>query len=114
MRARRETKVQPSQRGRRKPKPKRAPGDRYHTDTYRRAIQRAVDLVNRDREKGGDDRRLAKWSPNRLRHSAATEIRKLFGLEAAQVTLGHASADVSQIYAERDITLAVEVMRKIG
>ena len=51
---------------------------------------------------------------NRLRHSAATEIRRQFELEAAQVTLGHATADVSQIYAERDLTLAVEIMRKIG
>jgi len=46
--------------------------------------------------------------------SAATEIRRQFGLEAAQVTLGHATADVSQIYAERDLSLAVEIMRKIG
>ena len=52
--------------------------------------------------------------PNQLRHSAATEIRKQFGLEAAQVTLGHSQADVTQIYAERDLTLAAEVMRKIG
>jgi len=51
---------------------------------------------------------------NRLRHSAATEIRRQFGLEAAQVTLGHATADVSQIYAERDLSLATEVMGKIG
>jgi integrase len=57
---------------------------------------------------------MASWSPNRLRHTAATEIRRRFGLEAAQVTLGHATADVSQIYAERDWSLAAEVMRKIG
>ena len=46
--------------------------------------------------------------------SAATTIRQQFGLEAAQVTLGHASADVSQIYAERDLSLAAHVMQKIG
>jgi site-specific recombinase XerC len=44
-----------------------------------------------------------RWAPNRLRHSAATEIRKNFGLEAAQVILGHSAADVTQIYAERDM-----------
>jgi len=43
-----------------------------------------------------------------------TAIRRQFGLEAAQVTLGHASADVSQIYAERDLSLAEKIMRKIG
>ena len=103
----------------RKRRPKRKPGNRYTTNTYRRAIQRAVESANRKRtkeaEKNGEKPDLLeKWGPNRLRHSAATEIRKHFGLEAAQVTLGHATADVSQIYAERDLTLAVEVMRKIG
>jgi integrase len=81
-----------------------------------------VELANRKRlkeaKKNGTPERdvelLPKWSPNRLRHTAATEIRKRFGLEAAQVALGHATADVSQIYAERDLTLAAEVMRKIG
>jgi integrase len=95
----------------RRRRPKKRPGNRYTTGSYRRAIHRAVDLANRERSGDG---LLPKWSPNRLRHSAATEIRRQFGLEAAQVALGHATADVSQIYAERDLSLAVEVMRKIG
>jgi len=32
------------------------------------------------------------------------------GLEATQVTLGHAKADVTQIYAERDLDKAASVM----
>ena len=44
----------------------------------------------------------------------ATEIRKQFGLEAAQAILGHANADVTQIYAERDLGLAERVMREVG
>ena len=32
----------------------------------------------------------------------------------AQVVLGHAKADVSQIYAERDLKLALQVMRELG
>jgi len=55
-----------------------------------------------------------KWSPNRLRHSAATFIRSRFGLEAAQVTLGHSNAKVTQIYAERDMEKATQVMREVG
>jgi integrase len=106
----------------RKRKPKRKAGEHYTTNTYRRAIHRAVDLENRKRREEAkqnghneaDVELVPKWSPNRLRHSAATEIRRRFGLEAAQVTLGHATADVSQIYAERDLSLAAEVMRKIG
>ena len=57
---------------------------------------------------------LPHWHPNQLRHSAATKVRKLFNLEAAQVVLGHAKADVTQVYAERDSALAVEVMKRIG
>jgi integrase len=95
----------------RRRKPKKQPGDRYTTGSYRRAIDRAVDMANRQRN--GDDP-LPRWSPNQLRHSAATEIRRQFGLEAAQVALGHAAADITQVYAERDLALAVEVMRKIG
>ena len=55
-----------------------------------------------------------RWSPNQLRHTAATEIRREFGLEGAQVALGHASADVTQIYAERDHELARQVAAKLG
>ena len=40
-----------------------------------------------------------RWSPNRLRHAAATEIRREVGLEEAQIILGHSRADVTQIYA---------------
>lgn len=54
------------------------------------------------------------WAPNRLRHSAATEIRKQFGLEAAQVVLGHSQANVTQIYAERDHELAAMVAKQVG
>ena len=51
------------------------------------------------------------WSPNRLRHSMATEVRRNYGLEAVQVVLGHATANVTQIYAERDLNLAARIMR---
>ena len=78
-------------------KPKRTAGQKYSRDSYRRAIHRAADKAN-----------VTRWSPNRLRHSAATEIRKRFGLEAAQVVLGHSAADVTQIYAERDMQKAAD------
>ncbi len=55
-----------------------------------------------------------RWAPNRLRHSAATAVRQEFGLEAAQAVLGHASADVTQVYAERDMEKAAAVMAKVG
>ncbi len=54
------------------------------------------------------------WHPNRLRHSFATQVRREHGLEAAQVLLGHSRADVTQVYAERDVKKAQDVARKIG
>lgn len=58
-----------------------------------------------------------RWSPNQLRHTAGTEIRSRFGLEAAQVVLGHAKADVTQVYAERDTEIGIPLtssMMKYG
>ena len=55
-----------------------------------------------------------RWSPNQLRHTRATEIRSKHGLEAAQVILGHAKADVTQTYAERDKQRAREIMAEDG
>ena len=44
----------------------------------------------------------------------ATRVRKDYGLEAAQVMLGHSQANVTQVYAERDMGLAAAVAAKIG
>jgi integrase len=49
---------------------------------------------------------VAPWHPNQIRHSFATRVRAALGLEAAQHALGHANADVTQLYAERDGELA--------
>lgn len=103
----------------RKRRPARPPQDCYTNDSYRRAIHRACDLAfpppeDLPQEQHAQWRSQHRWSPNRLRHTAATEIRRRFGLEAAQVTLGHSSADVTQIYAERDWALAERVIREVG
>jgi integrase len=106
----------------RKAKPTREAGERYSRDSYRRAIQRAIKAVNKKRLKEAKKNRIPErdvellrmWSPNRLRHSAGTEIRRRYGLEAAQVVLGHAQADITQVYAERDLELARRVIREVG
>jgi integrase len=49
-----------------------------------------------------------------LRHAAATEIRRQFGLEAAQHVLGHTTVDMTQIYAERNVETAARVALAIG
>ena len=119
MRQRRRTRVQPSQQHRRKTRPKRVPRAAYDANSYARAVKRAVRKANKARMEEAADMGIAPillphWHPNQLRHSKATEIRRQFGLEAAQVILGHAKADVTQTYAERDSALAVEVSRRIG
>jgi integrase len=102
-RARRQGKVRPSQRQRRKAKPKRAPGESYTGHAYLVAIRRACDRAG-----------VPRWHPNQLRHNYATEVRRQYGLEAAQVALGHSRADVTQVYAERDLTLAFKVASEVG
>ncbi|MDC0934831.1 hypothetical protein OAS39_01000 [Pirellulales bacterium] len=56
-----------------------------------------------------------RWSPNQLRHTAGTAIRKRFGLEAAQVSLPRprgcadpGNLDISALLAES--TQATKVM----
>lgn len=77
--------------------------DHYSSASYRRAIHRACDSIGIDR-----------WSPNRIRHTIATEIRRRFGLEAAQTVLGHSNAVVTEVYAERDMALAASVVKEVG
>jgi integrase len=109
-------------------RPRRKPGTMYKTSSYRRAINRACDRAFPHPTLGDDPntlqplesaqlrkwRRDHRWAPNQLRHTAATEIRRQFGLEAAQIVLGHAHADVTQVYAERNLKLGSEVAKAIG
>ncbi|NLS97952.1 MAG: site-specific integrase [Planctomycetaceae bacterium] len=93
--------------------PKRKPRERYHKNAYSNAVRRAIRRANVERRKAGLPP-LPRWTPNMLRHSAATEIRRQFDLEAAQSILGHASMNTSEIYAEKNLTLARQIAAKIG
>jgi integrase len=79
------------------------PGGRYTKDSYRVAIQRAC------RRAG-----VPVWTPHQLRHTRATEIRREFDLEAAQIILGHAKPETTLVYAEWDLSRARAVMARIG
>lgn len=77
--------ITPSQAARRpKNNPGRPPGNKYSVDSYRRCIERACLLAG-----------VPKWTPGRLRHNAATRLRKEFGLEAAQTVLGHTNVETT-------------------
>lgn len=111
----------------------RAPGMRYSVSSYRRAIEYACKrIVEAEIKKkfGSDEAKKLRnrteavlsqlgisfrtWSPNQLRHNAATEFRREFGLDVAQVLLGHARADVTQVYAEVNRVKAMSAIEKVG
>lgn len=103
MRENRKSPVQPSQIDRRKATPKKLPTDRYKPEAVGHAVALAAAKAQ-----------VQHWHPYQLLHSFATRVRKEHGLEAAQVILGHARADVTQVYAERNEELAASVAAKIG
>lgn len=103
----------------RRRKPRHQPGDKYCSTALNRAVRRACDKADKAAhdarpEVAADVRLVPRWFVYQLRHSVGTDLRKRYGLETAQVVLGHAKADVTQIYAERDLAKAAEVMREVG
>ena len=103
MRKRRRTKVQPSQRNRKKAKPQRLPGTWYTPEV----LGRAVALACRKNK-------IPHWHPNQLRHLAATLIRARHGIEAASTILGHSRLNTTEIYAERNLSLAERIAAEMG
>ena len=103
LRANRKTPVQPSQTNRTVAKPAKIAGDAYKASSFGKRVGDAAEAAG-----------LPRWSPNRIRHSFATRVRSEIGLHAAQVALGHQHADVTQVYAEKDLELVIEVAEKLG
>ena len=119
LRGRRKTPVQPSQRHRRKRKPKRQPHDHYDVASYRRAIARGCDQADREAKNTQNvppdgERLIPRWHPNQLRHTYATRIRKDHGLEVARVLLGHRSMAVTEVYAEIDRSRVADIVAQTG
>jgi len=121
----RKSRPTPSEKARRKTEPGAGHARRYSRTAYLNASDRAFPHPTIRKLRGkplAQDqvaellawRKAHRWHPNQLRHAAATAIRARYGLEAAQVVLGHSRADVTQVYAERDLAKARSVMREIG
>lgn len=101
--AHRKTPMTPSQANRRPKKNRKRPHrDHYDAASYRNAVWRACDKA-----------KCPRWSPNRLRHNRATELRR-HGLDVTKAILGHAKVETTQIYAEKDIAAAMELVSRIG
>jgi integrase len=138
----RQTPRTPSQCARRqKARRKRPPRDHYDETSYRNAIYRACDrasplpehLRSRRLDNGKREGRAAwwarltpeekaevrawrrqhRWHPNQLRHSRATELRP-YGLDVVKTILGHSKVETSQVYAEKDMLAAIELVSRIG
>lgn len=57
---------------------------------------------------------MPRWSPHQLRHSAATDLRREFGVETAQVTLGHKNVAITEVYAEKNLDAVARAIAKVG
>jgi integrase len=111
----RKTKIYPSElksrelRKQKAKKPSRRPKrSRFDVDSYRRAITYGLEKA---RKLGVN---IPHWHPHQLRHAFATEVRRKYGVEGAQVALGHVHADVTQVYAERNLALASRIASEVG
>jgi integrase len=115
----RKTPLTPSQgKCRRKRNRRRAPRDHYDTISYRNAIWRAcakADRVAHEQNPGiaADQPIIPRWSPNRLRHSRATELR-CHGVDMVATILGHNKVETSQVYSEKNIAAAMAIVSQVG
>jgi integrase len=100
--------------------PKKSPGDRYTTMTYYRAVIRGCDAANPPPPGLTDAAEIDKWVKehrfhlHQIRHTLATDLRKEYGIEGAQVVLGHRTLVAAQIYAEKNAEAAQRIMAAVG
>jgi integrase len=92
----------PSKRGGKR-KRTRQPRDTYDDESYCQAVERAC-------AKAG----VTKFTPNQLRHFAATRVTQEFDRETARQLLGHGSLSTTKIYVEERISEAINAMTAIG
>jgi integrase len=82
----------------------RRSGKAYTTSGYRVAIRRVCERIG-----------IEPWHPHQVRHSFATRIRKIGGIEMAKIALGHyVGAGVTEIYAEASREKLWAILMKIG
>ncbi len=81
----------------------RRPGKCCTVTSYGRAITNACEAAG-----------IPVWSPNRLRHNAATDLRKTHDIETVRTILGHATEFTTEVYAELDFEKARAVIGRVG
>lgn len=88
---------------RRKRRPRKIPGLMFTACSLGQAIRKAC-----------RKNKIPAWSPNQLRHAAATRIRTEVDLDASRVILGHSAASTTEIYAKEDQAKARRIMQAYG
>jgi integrase len=89
-----------------KPRPKkgkRRVGEFYTKDSFRKAVERACNAAG-----------VQRWHPHQVRHTKGTEVRERYGLDGAQVILGHARVSTTQVYARVNEQLGEKIAAEIG
>lgn len=94
-------------------RPRESSSERYHPQAVRRAMTRALERLNNEREEVGLPP-VPHWHPHQLRHSAATRLRRDAGFEVAKTVLGHAKVEMTELYAERDLEAARRIVAALG
>ncbi len=69
-------------------------------DSFRTSVQRALKRAG-----------LESFTPQQLRHTMGTEVRREYGLDAAQVLLGHSSARTTEGYAHVRLEEVIKSMQ---
>jgi len=83
--------------------PKKVTNPRYTTQSYYMHIASACEKA-----------KIQPWGPNRLRHNAATTLRRLYGIEVARIILGHTKVSMTELYAEIDLERAGKAIGEAG
>lgn len=79
-------------------------GQHYTSASYRRAVERGCKSAG-----------VPYWHPHQLRHNAATVIRREYGIEVAQLLLGHAvGSQITELYAEEHVGKLMKILEKVG
>jgi integrase len=95
----------------------RLPGERYTTQSYDRAVAKAIRRANRALLKSGPCRPedlIPDWRPNQLRKAAATLSDEEADRDTTAALLGHSTPDMASEYAARAFRRAAEFAARHG
>jgi len=81
----------------------------YNEKSYYKAIRRAIKVGNKTLP---SDKQISPWYPYLVRHSTATYVEETQGLDEAQATLGHTSANMTRRYSKAQQAIQKRVALK--